>query len=73
MIEICDCISCISLLWKGIYVSWYDGDLTRMFVKITEDGFETYSPNVYLVEKDKVSKLEEDDINVCFDKIRGKF
>lgn len=48
-------------------------DLTRMFVKITEDGFEAYSPNVYLVEKDKVSKLEEDDINVCFDKIRGKF
>lgn len=48
-------------------------DLTRMFVKITEDGFETYNPNVYLVEKDKVSKLEEDDINVCFDKIRGKF
>ena len=42
-----------------------------MFVKITEDGFETYNPNVYLVEKDKVSKLEEDDINECFDKIRG--
>lgn len=46
-------------------------DLTRMFVKITEDGFETYNPNVYLVEKGKVSKLEENDINECFDKIRG--
>ena len=47
-------------------------NLSRMFVKITEDGFETYNPK-YLVEKGKVSKLEEDDINVCFDKIRGKF
>lgn len=46
-------------------------DLTRMFVKITEDGFETYNPNAYLVEKGKVSKLEENDINECFDKIRG--
>lgn len=71
MIDICDCLSCISSFWKDIYVSGYDSDLTRMFVQIDEDNFETYNPNVYLVEDDKVIKLKEDGIDECFDSIRG--
>ena len=71
VIDICDCLSCISPLWKDIYISGYDSDLTRMFVQIDEDNFETYNPNVYLVEDDKVIKLKEDDIDECFDSIRG--
>lgn len=70
MIEICDCISCISPLWNSIYVSGYDGDLTRMFVQIDEDGFETYSPNVYLMEDGVARKITDEDINDCFDSIR---
>lgn len=71
MIDICDCLSCISSLWKDIYVSGYDSDLTRMFVQIDEDNFETYNPNVYLMEDGIATRIPDDDIDDCFDRIRG--
>ena len=70
MIEICDCLSCISSLWKDIYVSGYDSDLTRMFVQIDEDNFETYNPNVYLMEDGVARRIAEEDIDDCFDELR---
>ena len=70
MIDICDCLSCISSLWKDIYVSGYDSDLTRMFVQIDEDNFETYNPNVYLMEDGVARRIAEEDIDDCFDELR---
>lgn len=67
MIEICECLSCISPLWKDIFVLGYDGDLLRMFVQIDGDNFETYNPNVYLMEDGVARKIAEENINECFD------
>ncbi len=70
IIDISDCISCISPLWKDIFVSGYDSDLLRMFTYIDiETGIEIYKPNVYLLENDKMTKLEDDDINEYFNNL----
>lgn len=70
--DISECISYIAPLWKDIYISGYDIKLLRMFVNTDLDNaVETYSPNVYLLKDAAAYKLDEDDINECFDEIRG--
>ena len=71
ILDISDCISQISHLWKEIHVTGYSIELLRMFTKIDNEN-ETYDENVYLVKNNlEPVNLTEEETYEYFDSIRG--
>ena len=71
ILDISDCISQISHLWKEIHVTGHSIELLRMFTKIDNEN-ETYDENVYLVKNNlEPVNLTEEETYEYFDSIRG--
>lgn len=71
MIFVCIAIADCRKLWKRIYVSGYNSDLTRLFTDYDpEECVYTTTYNLYYLEDGKITKVSEDDECEYFDKIR---